>query len=65
MDSDSQDGAPLNQRRRRRGEGRGREEEEEAVERAEELPDRCNVRESPRRCDIRRHSRYSIIGGSS
>eukprot|EP00253_Pinus_taeda_P008257 PITA_08257 len=65
-DSDSQDGAPLNQRRRRRGEGRGREEEEEeAVERAEELPDRCNVRESPRRCDIRRHSRYSIIGGSS
>eukprot|EP00253_Pinus_taeda_P001874 PITA_01874 len=63
-DSDSQDGAPLNQRRRRRGEGRGREEEEEAVERAEELPDRCNLRESPRRCDIRRHSRYSIIGSS-
>ncbi len=65
-DSDSQDAAPLNQRRRRRGEGRGREEEEEEmVERAEELPNRCNVRESPRRCDIRRHSRYSIIGGSS
>merc|ERR1711915_1173914 len=56
----------MSPRRRRRGEGGGREEEEEeAVERAEGLPDRCNVRESPRRCDIRRHSRYSIIGGSS
>ena len=60
MDSDSQDGAPLNQRRRqRRGQGRGMEEEE-VVRRAEELPNTCNVRQSPRRCDLQRHSRKSL-----
>ena len=58
MDSDSQEDAPLNQRRRRR-EGRGREEEE-AMERAAYLPNTCNVREPPRRCDIQRHSRKSF-----
>nr|AAB01560.1 seed storage protein [Picea glauca] len=64
MDSDSQDGAPLNQRRRqRRGQGRGMEEEE-VVRRAEELPNTCNVRQSPRRCDLQRHSRYSITDTS-
>nr|AAC34615.1 2S albumin-like protein [Picea glauca] len=63
MDSDSQEDAPLNQRRRRCREGRGREEEE-AMERAAYLPNTCNVREPPRRCDIQRHSRYSMTGSS-
>nr|AAC27000.1 2S seed storage protein precursor [Pseudotsuga menziesii] len=61
VDSHSQNAAG-NQRRR---EERGREEaEEEMVERAQRLPNTCNVRQPPRHCDIQRHSRYSIIGSS-
>ena len=56
MDSDSQDGAPLNQRFRQCRVM----EEEEVVQRAEELPNTCNVRQSPRRCDLQRHSRKSL-----
>eukprot|EP00253_Pinus_taeda_P034886 PITA_34886 len=63
MDSDSQEDAPLDQRRRGR-EGRGREGQEEAVHRAEHLPNTCNVHQPPRRCDIQCRSRYIMTGSS-
>jgi len=57
-----QTSSPLDQRQRqRRREGRGREEEEEEMEeRAADLPNTCNVRQSPRRCEVQRHSRKSF-----